>query len=84
MHILAWKAIDRVRTIGNIGAHMEMDVNVIVDVESEEAGQLIWLIENLMQDWYMDRHECEERLKAIDRAATDKNEAKKATGGPPT
>src|SRR5690606_14941785 len=28
-----WQAIDAVRQMGNIGAHMEQDINVIVDVE---------------------------------------------------
>ena len=31
-------AIDSVREIGNIGAHMESDVNLIVDVEPEEGS----------------------------------------------
>ena len=48
---LTWKAIDGVRKIGNIGAHMEQDINVIVDVESNEAQLLIGLIEILVKDW---------------------------------
>jgi hypothetical protein len=38
-------AIDHVRSIGNIGAHMEKDVNVIVDIDPGEAQVLIELIE---------------------------------------
>ncbi len=34
-----WTAIDSLRHIGNIGAHMEKDIGVIVDVELEEAAQ---------------------------------------------
>ncbi|WP_372445280.1 hypothetical protein [Clostridium estertheticum] len=41
MDPLTWEAIDAVRTIGNIGAHMEKDINQIVDVESSEAALLI-------------------------------------------
>ena len=33
-------AIDHVRSIGNIGAHMEKDINVILDVEPDEAQAL--------------------------------------------
>jgi hypothetical protein len=62
---LTWKAIDAVRQIGNIGAHMEKDINIIVDVEPDEATQLIVLIELLIKDWYLTRHEREERLKAV-------------------
>jgi hypothetical protein len=36
-----------------------------VDVEPEEAQKLIGLIELLMKDWYVRRHEREESLAAI-------------------
>jgi hypothetical protein len=62
---LTWEAIDSVRKIGNIGAHMEKDINVIVDVDPEEAQLLIGLIELLVKDWYVTKHDREERLKAI-------------------
>ena len=34
---LTWKSIDATRKIGNIGAHMEKDINLIVDVDPKEA-----------------------------------------------
>jgi hypothetical protein len=37
-------AIDAVRKVGNIAAHMEQDPNLVIDVEPGEAGQLISLI----------------------------------------
>lgn len=40
----AWKAIEAVRHVGNTGAHMEKDINLIVDVEPEETKLLIGLI----------------------------------------
>jgi hypothetical protein len=73
---LTWKAIDAVRSIGNIGAHMEKDINVIVDVEPEEAQKLIGLIELLIKDWYIRRHEREESLKAIVEVKEAKDAAK--------
>jgi hypothetical protein len=62
---LTWEAIDAVRKIGNIGAHMEKDINLIVDVDPDEAQALIGLIELLIKDWYITRHDRQERLKAI-------------------
>lgn len=62
---LTWNAIDGLRRIGNIGAHMEKDINIITDVEPEEASMLISLIENLLKDWYVTRHDKEERYKVI-------------------
>ena len=64
---LTWKAIDAVRKVGNIGAHMEQDVNLIIDVDRPEAALLISLVEDLIKDWYVARYDREERLrKAIE------------------
>lgn len=52
-----WQAIDSLRSLGNIGAHMEKDVNLIVDIDPGEAEKLIKLIELLMKEWYINRHE---------------------------
>jgi Domain of unknown function (DUF4145) len=62
---LTWKAIDAVRSVGNIGAHMEKDINLVVDVEPGEAAKLVGLIELLIRDWYITRREREERLTEI-------------------
>ena len=40
-----WKAIDSLRSIGNIGAHMEKDINTIVEVDPNEAEKLLKLID---------------------------------------
>ena len=62
---IQWKAIDKIRHIGNIGAHMKTDKGKIVNVEPEEADKLVWLIEYLMDEWYVKNHEDEEMLKEI-------------------
>lgn len=36
---------------------MEHDVNLIVDIEEDEAEELIRLIELLIQAWYIEDHE---------------------------
>lgn len=60
-----WKVIDGVRRIGNIGAHMEKDINLIVDIEPDEAQKLIKLIEHLLEQWYINRHEQEQLYNDI-------------------
>lgn len=70
---LTWDAIDAVRKIGNIGAHMERDINLIVDVEPHEAELLINLIETLLKDWYVVREERKARLLAISDIAEQKD-----------
>jgi len=58
-----WNVIDGLRRIGNIGAHMERDINLIVDIEPDEATKLLKMIELLINQWYVERHE-QERLYA--------------------
>lgn len=70
-----WQAIDAVRSIGNIGAHMERDINMIVEVEPNEADLLIGLIEILLKEWYIAKHEREEHLKGIIGVAQEKRQA---------
>lgn len=76
---ITWLAIDSVRSIGNIGAHMEKDINLIIDVEPEEAQLLIGLIEILIKDWYVARHERQKHLESIISVATEKAKEKKST-----
>jgi hypothetical protein len=74
---LTWKSIDAIRKVGNIGAHMEKDINLIIDVEPKEAKLLVQLIEMLFEEWYIHRFERELKLKAIVGVAEIKDEAKK-------
>ena len=52
-----WSAIDALRSIGNIGAHMEHDVNLIIEIDLDEANKLRRLIELLIDKWYIARHD---------------------------
>ena len=74
-----WKAIDGLRHIGNIGAHMEKDVNLIVDVTSDEATKLLKLIELLLEKWYISRQEEEELYDSIVTIADEKAEERKGS-----
>jgi hypothetical protein len=69
---LTWQTINAVRKIGNIGAHMEKDVNEIVDIDPNEAGVLIQLSYTLIAEWYIVRHERERRMKSIINMALEK------------
>ncbi len=76
----AYEAIEAVRRLGNIGAHMEQDVNLIVDVEPAEAAQLLWLVEFLAADWYGRRDERRRRMQELTELDSAKQEARR--GGP--
>jgi hypothetical protein len=76
-----WAAIKAVKDIGNIGAHMEKDINVILEVEPSEAQLLIELIEQLFKEWYVARHQRQQRMAAVTALAQAK---KPGNGAAPT
>jgi hypothetical protein len=72
-------AIDSLRKLGNIGAHMEKDINTIIDVDEDEAELLVQLIESLFEEWYIKSHQRRERMAKIKAVAADKDAQKKAS-----
>lgn len=72
-----WRAIDSLRHIGNIGAHMEKDVNLIIDVEPDEAQRLLRLIELLLEKWYIARHDEEALCAEIGDIWNEKHDEQK-------
>lgn len=77
-----WDAIDALRKVGNIGAHMEKDINVIVDVDPNEAASLIRLIEMLFEEWYVAREKRSNSLKAVTAIAAGKKPAVSPVSAP--
>ena len=71
-----WEAIDAVRNIGNVGAHMEKDINIVIDVEPSEAEMLIGLIEVLLEEWYVRRYERDAHMQKVIAAAKSKKVSK--------
>lgn len=71
-----WKAIDGIRKLGNIGAHMEHDVNIIIDIDAGEAEKMRKLIELLIDKWYIARHEEESLYSEVVDIAEEKEEQK--------
>lgn len=70
--------LNSVRKIGNIGAHMEKDINLIVDIEPGDAKQLINLIEYLIKEWYIDRNDTNKMLDSITIINNSKQEQRKS------
>ena len=75
-----WQAIDSLRQLGNIGAHMEKDTDLIVDIDSGEAEKLIRLIELLMKEWYINREERNKLFGDILQINADKQSTRKGEG----
>jgi hypothetical protein len=70
------EAIDHVRSIGNIGAHMEKDVNLIIPVDPSEAQALIELLELLFEEWYVAREQRRQKLARVKKIADEKDSIK--------
>ena len=68
-------AIDHVRGLGNIGAHMEKNIDHIVAVDPAEAQLMIDLIESLFEEWYVEKDRRVKRFKAIAAMAEDKRKS---------
>jgi len=69
---LTWDAVDALRKLGNIGAHMEKDISLIVDVDPDEAELLLVLVETLFKDWYVQREERRVRMGSLIAVAASK------------
>ncbi len=72
-----WKALDATRKLGNIGAHMEQDIDKIIDIEPYEAESLIQLIVFLINEWYINWLESELLLEEIVAISEGKKNCKR-------
>lgn len=71
-------AMHAMRSIGNIGAHPEKDVNTIIDVEPAEVDELVGLIRLLDDEWYVARAARNARLATVKALGAEKAAEKKA------
>lgn len=60
-----WNAMHALRQTGNIGAHMEQDVNLIIEIQDAEARLILNMVEYLIQRWYIDIAKNENTLQQV-------------------
>ena len=60
------------KAIGNIGAHPERDISMVVDVEPGEVDELIELLRILDGDWYVARAARIDRLAKVKKLGEEK------------
>lgn len=72
LHPTLWNAIHALRNVGNIGAHMDQDASLIVDIDPDEARKLKKLVDVLMRDWYDAREGQKSLYNEITAVKTDK------------
>lgn len=66
------EALHAIRAVGNIAAHPERDPAIVVDVESGEASAMIDLLELLIEETYVARHERDEKIARARAIAANK------------
>ena len=74
-----YRVLNGIRRLGNIGAHMEKDVNLIVDIDPGEAQKLVKVLELLLKDWYIARHDRNELYQEIFEIDQDKQEQRRSS-----
>lgn len=74
-----YMALMSLKAIGNIGAHPERDIDLIVDVDSGEVEELLELLKMLDLEWYVARHARAQRLASIAAIGASKDAAKSPT-----
>lgn len=73
-----YEALMGLKSVGNIGAHPERDISLIVDVDTGEAEELLGLLRQLDADWYGVRAGRKDRLGSIARMSRKTADAKAA------
>lgn len=75
-----YEAMMALKSIGNIGAHPEKDVSTIIDIDADEARQLLDLISLLDKEWYAAKAARLARIQAVTQLGKTKQQAKLALG----
>lgn len=69
------QALLDIKDIGNIGAHMQQDVNLIIEVDAEEVQTLSHMVELLINEWYVQRMKRENLIQKVRNVAQDLKDA---------
>lgn len=67
-----WDVLNALRNLGNIGAHPEADVNLIIDIDPDDAVKIIRVIELLIKQWYIERHDQEKLYSEVTSLSDEK------------
>lgn len=65
--------LDSIRNLGNIGAHSENDLQLIINIESNDAKLILYCLEFLIEEWYIKSSERMDRIKQLKDLAKSKN-----------
>lgn len=71
-----WQVLNALRNLGNIAAHPEADVNLIIDINPDDAVKIIKVIELLIKQWYIERHDQEKLYSEVTSLSYEKSSQK--------
>lgn len=66
-----------IKDLGNIGAHPERDINLLVPIEAGEVDLMKETIEHLIEEWYVNRNKTELRKNKLKEVVESKEQQKK-------
>jgi hypothetical protein len=75
-----FSALMGIKSVGNIGAHPEKDVNLIIDVEPGEVDALVEALQLLDEEWYVARAQRNAKLAKVHALSAAKAAAKVPSG----
>lgn len=73
-----YEALMALKAVGNIGAHPERDVSLMIDVDVDEAKELLEFLHLLDQEWYVIPADRAKRLKKVVALEESKQAAREA------
>lgn len=73
-----YEALTSLRSIGNIGAHPEKneDINILLEIDQNEASQLILLVHHFIDSWYVKRDKTSKLLNDVSSLKDKKEKIK--------
>ena len=74
--VAQWQVLNALRNLGNIAAHPEADVNLIIDIDPDDAVKIIRVIELLIKQWYIERHDQEKLYSEVTSLSNEKSSQK--------
>lgn len=71
-----FEILDSIRNIGNIGAHQENDLELIIKIEPHEAELVLYALEHLIEEWYIKESDRLKKFNYLKKIAADKKSQK--------
>ena len=73
-----YDALHALRGLGNVGAHPEKDPDIVIDLNQEEAEQILRVLDVALKLWFVIPQQQANELKGLTELADEKKKGAKA------